>query len=66
MFATFFIPMCALAISLYGQARLAARKIRRHRTQCKAPPAQNLVLGHSDGHRALGFRPLVPPLKTRV
>jgi len=44
MIEVFLISMCVLAISFYGQARLAARKIRRHRTQSETLPARKLVL----------------------
>jgi hypothetical protein len=44
MIATFMIALCALAVSLYVQARLAAREIRRHRTVSKAKPERNLTL----------------------
>lgn len=44
MMATFFIALCALAISLYVQARIAAREIRRHRTMSKVKPSRNLLL----------------------
>ncbi len=44
MIATFMIALCALAIALYVQARMAAREIRRHRRQSESPPAGKLVL----------------------
>jgi hypothetical protein len=44
MIATFLIALWVLAISLYVQARIAAREIRRHRTLSKVKPANNLVL----------------------
>jgi len=44
MIATFMIALCALAVSLYVQARLAAREIRRHRTLSEVKPAQRLIL----------------------
>jgi len=45
MIVTFMITICVLAISLYGQALLAAREIRRHRTLSEAKPARSLALG---------------------
>lgn len=44
MIVTFMIALCALAVSLYVQARLAAREIRRHRMLSTAKPAQKLIL----------------------
>ncbi len=44
MFATFMIGLLALAIALYVQARLAAREIRRHRSNSKVQTTRILVL----------------------
>jgi hypothetical protein len=44
MFETFLIALCALAISLYVQARLAAHRIRRHRSASNEPPNRSLLL----------------------
>jgi hypothetical protein len=46
MIATFMIALCALAITLYVQARMAAREIRRHRRMSDVPPARKMVLKH--------------------
>jgi hypothetical protein len=45
MIITFMMTLCVLAISLYGQARLAAREIRRHRADSADLSNRNLVLG---------------------
>ena len=45
MIVTFMITIIVLAISLYGQAWLAARKIRRHRILSTVRRARSLMLG---------------------
>ncbi len=44
MMVTFMITLFVLALALYVQARMAAREIRRHRSQSQDNPAAKLVL----------------------
>ncbi len=59
MFVTLMITLCALAISLYAQAWLAAREIRRHRSLRGAPPTARFMVLRGDP-KDLGLRPPGP------
>lgn len=44
MLTTLLTALCALVIVLYGQARMAAREIRRNRAAAGDPSARDLIL----------------------